>query len=147
MRTVKKIIVHCSASGFGDAALIDRWHRERGWDGIGYHYVILNGCRDGIKAYRAIDDGVIEPGRPEEKQGAHCKGENGDSIGICLIGDQHFTPEQLFLSLPLIVKSLLGKHGLTVDDVFCHSEFNHRKTCPNINAGVLRDVLKERIKL
>lgn len=70
------IMVHCSATREGkDYTVedIDRWHRERGFDSIGYHYVI----------YR---DGSIYRGRPVEQIGAHCRGHNADSIGICYIG-------------------------------------------------------------
>ena len=52
---------------------IDRWHRQRGFNKIGYHYVI----------YR---DGSIHPGRPVEEIGAHCRGHNANSIGVCYIG-------------------------------------------------------------
>ena len=63
MRTITLIIVHCSANRAGSAfrmADIDRYHRSLGWMGCGYHYVIPT-------------DGAIEPGRPEEMTGAHCK--------------------------------------------------------------------------
>lgn len=76
MRRVDMIIVHCSATPEGkDFTVkdIDRWHRERGFDRIGYHYVV----------YR---DGSIHAGRPEEMVGAHCHGKNAHSIGICYIG-------------------------------------------------------------
>lgn len=76
MRQINYIIIHCSATKAGQdfrAKDIDRWHRERGWDGIGYHKVIDL-------------DGTIEPGRSEAKPGAHCKGHNSDSIGICYVG-------------------------------------------------------------
>ena len=76
MRTINKIIVHCSATQEGrdlDAAEINKWHLKRGWNGIGYHYVVLL-------------DGTIEYGRSIYKQGAHVKGENEGSIGICYIG-------------------------------------------------------------
>ncbi|HHD11115.1 MAG TPA: hypothetical protein ENK42_01615 [Deltaproteobacteria bacterium] len=83
MRRIDKIIIHCSASDFGSAALIDRWHRERCWRMIGYYYVILNGYRKKGR-YNKDDDGLIEPGRPIEEIGAHCRGQNRTSIGICL---------------------------------------------------------------
>ena len=76
MRTITLIIVHCSANKAGSAfrmADIDRYHRSLGWIGCGYHYVIPT-------------DGTIEPGRPEEMVGAHCKNHNRHSIGICYIG-------------------------------------------------------------
>lgn len=76
MRAIKELVVHCSATPAGKpfrAADIDKWHRERGWESIGYHFVIPL-------------DGSIEPGRPLEEIGAHVSGHNTASIGICLIG-------------------------------------------------------------
>ena len=76
MREIDKIIVHCSATQEGkdiSAATIDAWHKKRGWSGIGYHYVVgLNGN--------------IEYGRSVYSTGAHVKGHNTGSIGICYIG-------------------------------------------------------------
>ncbi len=74
--TPEKIIIHCSATPEGrdfSAADIDRWHRDRGFNKIGYHYVIRL-------------DGRIERGRREDEVGAHCLGENARSLGICYIG-------------------------------------------------------------
>lgn len=76
MRTIKYIIVHCSATAEGKdfrAKDIDKWHRQRGFNSIGYHYVIDL-------------DGKIEVGRLEIKVGAHCAGYNSVSIGVCYIG-------------------------------------------------------------
>lgn len=76
MRKIDSIIVHCSATKAGldfSAAVIDRWHRERGFNSIGYHYIV---CLDG----------KIEKGRDVLLMGAHCKGWNERSIGICYIG-------------------------------------------------------------
>lgn len=76
MRNIKYIIVHCSATAEGrdfHAKDIDRWHRQRGFNCIGYHYVIDL-------------DGKIEEGRPESQVGAHCVGFNSVSIGVCYIG-------------------------------------------------------------
>lgn len=75
-RTINKIIVHCSATPEGkDFTVkdIDRWHRQRGFSGIGYHAVV----------YR---NGSVEWGRPIPKVGAHCTGHNANSIGVCYIG-------------------------------------------------------------
>lgn len=73
---VEYLIVHCSATPEGldlNANDINRMHRNRGFSMIGYHKVIkLNG--------------VVEEGRPMDKQGAHVKGYNHKSIGICYIG-------------------------------------------------------------
>lgn len=76
MRTITLIIVHCSANRAGSAlrmADIDSYHRSLGWIGCGYHYVIPT-------------DGTIEPGKPDEMVGAHCKNHNRHSIGVCYIG-------------------------------------------------------------
>lgn len=77
-RIIDTIIIHCSATkeGFGfHASDIDRWHRERGFRCIGYHYVV---CLDGS----------IEKGREESEIGAHCTQQrmNHRSIGVCYIG-------------------------------------------------------------
>ena len=76
MREISKIIIHCSATppdmDIGRSE-IDRWHKQRGWSGIGYHFVIRR-------------DGGIETGRPVSRMGAHTKGHNRDSIGVCWIG-------------------------------------------------------------
>lgn len=76
MRKIKKIIIHCSATPEGrDNTIedIERWHRQRGFNQIGYHYVIHL-------------DGSINEGRPMHLAGAHCLGYNQSSIGICYIG-------------------------------------------------------------
>lgn len=76
MRTITEIIIHCSATPEGrdfTVAHIDRWHRQRGWSGIGYHYVVR-------------PDGTVQEGRPLALAGAHCQGHNAHSIGICYIG-------------------------------------------------------------
>ena len=76
MREITEIIVHCTATragrefGLGD---VDRWHRARGWKGIGYHYLV------GLK-------GELWSGRPEAEAGAHCTGHNARSIGVCYVG-------------------------------------------------------------
>ena len=76
MRTIDKIIIHCSDTPDGRAVTVDeirRWHKERGFSDIGYHYVIML-------------DGSVRNGRPLEQAGAHCKGQNAHSIGICYVG-------------------------------------------------------------
>ena len=76
MRPITKIIVHCSATPEGKdftVADITRWHKQRKFVTIGYHYVI----------YR---NGEVHNGRPEAQIGAHCTGHNVNSIGVCYIG-------------------------------------------------------------
>lgn len=76
MRHFDTIIVHCTATRVGrdvTAAEVDTWHKERGFDCIGYHYLIRL-------------DGTIEKGRSLNRIGAHCKGHNRHSVGICYVG-------------------------------------------------------------
>lgn len=138
---IKKIIVHCSASTFGDVATIDRWHKERGWSGIGYHYVITNGVAKKHDQYDPGLDGLIQTGREWQKIGAHCKGQNRDSIGICLIGRHHFTAEQLLVALPNLL-IMLGDLGICADNIFGHREFDKTKTCPNIDPVLIRNMVR-----
>jgi len=142
MKEIKKIIIHCSDSDFGSASVIDGWHKKRGWDGIGYHYVITNGIQESCRKYKGSDDGVIQEGRNIEKQGAHVRGHNSDSVGICLIGRHHFTGKQMFDALPTLLNVLLSSYKLTPDNIFGHNEFNPEKTCPNFNVNDLRNLLK-----
>ncbi|WP_288318448.1 N-acetylmuramoyl-L-alanine amidase [Xylanibacter caecicola] len=76
MRTVSEIIIHCSATPEGKDYTVEQisaWHRQRGFCMVGYHYIL----------YR---DGTCHAGRPLDVVGAHCKGHNAHSIGICYIG-------------------------------------------------------------
>lgn len=78
MREIKKVILHCAATREGkdiDAKTIKRWHTAppRSWSDIGYHFVIKL-------------DGTIERGRPIYRAGAHTKGHNADSVGVCYVG-------------------------------------------------------------
>lgn len=75
-RKIKEIIVHCSATREGRDYTVEdirKWHKQRGFNDIGYHYVI----------YR---DGSIHEGRDINLVGAHCTNHNAYSIGICYIG-------------------------------------------------------------
>ena len=135
MRVINKIIVHCSDSEFGDSKIIDKWHKERGFNSIGYHYVILNGATSS-NSYDGKMDGKIEFGRQLSEAGAHCSGQNSDSIGICLIGKNKFTQHQFF-SLQILVEYL----RLTIKQdlsTYGHNYYNALKTCPNFR---LEDVL------
>ena len=76
MRKITEIILHCSATAEGlDFSVRDirAWHKAQGWADVGYHYVVRL-------------DGTVQEGRPLEQAGAHCKGHNDRSIGICYIG-------------------------------------------------------------
>lgn len=125
MRKIDYIIIHCSATKEGQdfkAKDIDQWHKQRGYNKIGYHYVIDL-------------DGTVETGRPENEVGAHCKGYNSNSIGICYIGglDRNLsvkdtrTQAQKDAMWELVIK-LLSKYPNA--NVYGHNEFNKGKACP-----------------
>ena len=121
MRHVDKIIVHCSATpNERDVTVADirRWHvEENGWDDIGYHYFI-----DKV--------GMVFKGRSLDVIGAHCKGYNKDSIGICLSGLHDFSPMQ-FVSLKVLLFNLMRDFAIPASEIYPHNEFNLNKTCPN----------------
>ena len=117
---INKVILHCSDSpqGRGDTAeTIHRWHKERGFDGIGYHHVIL-------------EDGIIEQGRPEYWSGAHCKGNNTGSVGICLVGIDSFTSAQ-YNSLDKLVAEYEECYPNV--SVYGHYQLDSSKSCPNFD--------------
>ena len=86
MRKITRIIIHHSESPGGNAVFLRHIHvHDNGWSDIGYHYVIGNGLPHGD--WKAAGDGEIQIGRPMSIAGAHARGANFDSIGICLIGN------------------------------------------------------------
>lgn len=125
MRTIRKIILHCSAvrpDQTSSAKQIDLWHRKRGFKSIGYHYVVRR-------------DGSIEHGRPEAEVGAHCQGHNADSIGICYEGglDENGKPADTRTpaqreSMELLIQELLARYPQA--KVYTHHHFNKNKACP-----------------
>lgn len=115
---VEYLAVHVSDSPPGrgdDAATINRWHVERGFDLIGYHSVIL-------------EDGTEQLGRPEYCQGAHCPAINARSLSVCLIGEGgKFTQDQLH-QLRFRLAQWSSKYpGAKVVN---HRDFDSGKDCP-----------------
>lgn len=127
------IVIHCSDSAFGSSIEIDKWHREKGWDNVGYHFVICNGQVEN-DTYLSVMDGMIERGRDTDKSGAHAKGYN-NYIGICLIGVNKFTDKQMH-ALVALLKELVDKYDIKSDNILGHYEVSS-KTCPNFNVRQL----------
>lgn len=120
MKEIKYLVIHCADTPDDKdffAKDIHQWHLERGWSGIGYHYVIDR-------------DGTVENGRPEYWQGAHVKGFNGCSLGVCLIGRKNFFDAQ-FSSLSKLIDNLSDRYSNA--KIVGHSELNPHKTCPNFD--------------
>ena len=138
MRKIDTIIIHCAATtprmDIG-AKEINLWHRQRGFFNlasglsIGYHYVIRR-------------DGTVETGRPVSEAGAHAKGHNAHSIGICLVGgidtngkpEANYTPEQ-WGALFDLVKRLAKAYSVTPDHIIGHNEVA-AKDCPCFNVRI-----------
>lgn len=123
------VVVHCSATPDNSkakytAADIDAWHRARNFtNGIGYHRVIRR-------------DGMIEVGRPLNMVGAHTKGYNSKSLGICYIGTKEPTLEQIRSILALYREFKIhwsNWHG--------HYELDNGKTCPGFSMPAFRMLL------
>lgn len=124
MRTIKGIVIHCTATVRDreySISTIEEWHKHEGFAGIGYHYVIHL-------------DGAISKGRDLSKPGAHCKGQNLQTIGICYVGgldyDHTFkdtrTPEQKKAMKRLV----LGlAYRFKVEWIAGHNQFSN-KACP-----------------
>ena len=128
-RKIKEIIVHCSATPEGKDYSVDtirKWHLQRGFSDIGYHYII----------YR---DGSVHTGRDESVIGAHCKGHNSNSIGVCYIGgcasdgktpkDTRTTEQKQ--SLVKLLKELKAKYPQA--SIHGHRDFAN-KACPSFDA-------------
>ena len=123
-RNIKLLVVHCSDTNNGEdlsAFDIHKMHLNFGWDGIGYHKVI---CRSG----------KVENGRPEYWIGAHVKGKNDISLGVCLIGRDYFTKLQ-FSALEEVLKE--WKSLYPDAKILGHSDTgNTSKTCPNFDVDI-----------
>lgn len=117
-RRVDRVFVHCSAASRTNinAAEIDRWHKQRGWSGIGYHFFIKS-------------DGTVEVGRGLERTPAAQGGNNRGTIAICLNGlyTSDFTQAQ-FKSLRSLCKQINTEYAGRVT-FHGHCEVSN-KTCP-----------------
>lgn len=128
-RTIKEIIVHCTATPEGRVETVQsirNMHKAKGWSDIGYHYLIgLNGER--------------WEGRNVNLIGAHCEGHNSNSIGVCYVGgvDKKMqakdtrTEKQKYALVALLndLRKLYPKAK-----IYGHHDFNKGKSCPCFDA-------------
>lgn len=126
--TPQKIIIHCSATKNGspyDIKQIDKDHIARGWKSCGYHLVIQ-------------PTGEAQRGRFLNEMGAHCEGENHNSIGICMIGTDKFTKKQ-WDSLRSQIDSIRITLNIPASKIYGHyqmpSAIKQGKTCPCFEIG------------
>ena len=114
-----EIILHHAEASHASVEDINQWHLERGWTGIGYHFYIRK-------------DGRIYRGRPEWAVGAHAKGHNDKSIGICVEGS-YMTETMLkaqFDALVGLVREEMAKYPGA--KVLRHKDVNSTD-CPGVN--------------
>lgn len=129
MRTITEIIVHSTATPSGmkaTASDIDRWHRLRGFDGIGYHFIVLH-------------DGTIQAGRAVATIGAHCKGHNEQTIGIAYVGGLNYSKQSADTrtqaqktSLTALIKALISQYP-TIKKISGHRDYCNT-ACPSFDA-------------
>jgi len=131
-----KVILHCAATPdfkehdkrFDIVGVdeIREWHLDRGFQDVGYHYVIRR-------------SGVVEVGRKITIIGAHCYGQNRDSIGVCWVGTFYPTRTQIqeLINLYRLFKANYDIHHY---DWYGHYEFNTKKRCPGFSIELLRKI-------
>ena len=97
--------------------IVDEYHKSLGWEGFGYHFFI-------DKA------GKVKAGRAENYHGAHTKGYNEKSLGICLAGnfDATMPTKEQEISLAVLMQKLVKKYNIPAEKVVPHREFA-TKTC------------------
>jgi len=135
---VKYLVIHHSATGSGCARVFRALHRRiNGWADIGYHYIIGNGTLSG--------DGEIEPGRPVWAAGAHSRGHNNESIGICLVGNlnETFPSAKQMEALTELLIDLMADHALSSSAILLHKDVPGCRTeCPGKNL-TLKEILDQ----
>ena len=122
------IVIHCTQTPADmdvDVAKVTEWHTQRGFDTIGYHYLIKR-------------DGTLQAGRDEDLVGAHAVAVNGTSIGVALVGggtinmgwENNFTPIQ-FETLKSILLQLKDKYD--IQKIIGHYQVDDGKKCPSFD--------------
>jgi len=107
MRRVTHVVVHTAAAAREgrpfdcSAADIDSWHKNKGWNGIGYHWVVRF-------------DGSVEQGRPESQIGAGVFLFNRTTVHVCLSGhgDLAAPTWKQWTSAVKLAARILERHGL-----------------------------------
>lgn len=135
-RNWKWIVIHHSASDSGGAAVFDAWHRQRGFDELGYHFVIDNG--------EGMPDGNVEVGSRwlKQKQGAHAKSADGQynehGIGICLVGnfEKDEPTAKQWQMLVKLVAYLSSEYGVGPEHIIGHRDVNGKTLCPGKNVSL-----------
>jgi N-acetyl-anhydromuramyl-L-alanine amidase AmpD len=120
------IVVHHAQSPACTAENIHKWHLDRGWKGIAYHYFIRK-------------DGSIFRGRQETWEGGHLEGrENKNTIGICLEGNydmEKTVPEAQLNALIRLCGDIETRWNIKAYKK--HADYQsakkEKKLCPGVN--------------
>lgn len=113
------IVLHHAAATKCSVEDIHKWHLNKGWAGIGYHYYVRK-------------DGSIYRGRPENAIGAHCPGVNAKSIGICAEGnfEADTMPEAQKQAIIELCRNIISRYN--IKDIKGHREIK-ATACPGKN--------------
>jgi len=145
--TIDAIVIHhADAPRATTVADIRKWHMAQGWRDIGYHYLIRHPLDGSASLHIGRRHDLNDKWEPWE-YGAHTKGHNSRTMGLCLIG-QHSryapTPESLDVLHGWLV-ALCLRFGLTADDVRGHREMSGTATeCPGKSTDM--DAIRERLR-
>jgi len=146
LKYVDFIVIHHTERNNDFPIFVKARHRYlRGWDDIGYHYLIGN-RRPFTK------DGKLYSGRPEEYQGAHAIGYNNCSLGVCLIGnlDKTKPSHKQLATLFSFLDEKIKEYDLDVNHIVGHNELpNAKKSCPGrkLDMDYVRAVVSGQEKL
>lgn len=130
MRYINDIIVHCSGTkaidGYGVEQIREYHKNEKHWADIGYHYVVTT-------------DGQWQKGRPVSRVGAHCKGRNAHSIGVCYVGgideNGEFADTRTPAQKATLLKEIYNLVQMYRCSVHGHHDYNLSKPCPCFDAN------------
>ena len=134
LKEIKFLVIHHSQRDIDSPKDIKKRHIKRGWETIGYHYLIKK-------------DGKISKGRSKKYVGAHVLGHNKSSLGICLIGnlDESLPTMKQLKTLFKLLRKLSKKYKVPVENILGHREFsNVTKTCPGnlVRMDLIRNAIK-----
>ncbi len=144
-RPWRYIVIHHSATEEGGALVFHYMHTHKGWDELGYHFVIGNGSESG--------DGAVEVGSrwAKQKWGAHTKSPDGRynqyGIGICLVGnfEEKSPTDAQWKSAVRLVAFLMDRYDIPPDNVLGHRDC-WPTLCPGTNMNV-KQLRKEAAEL
>jgi hypothetical protein len=127
------IMIHHTASPSGNVATIDRIHKQKGWDGIGYDFVINNGIGNKNNGEVEVTFRWIQ-----QTHGAHCRVDSNDdnywnehTIGICMVGnfENSYPTAAQYKSLANLVIFLQNRYNIPKNKLYLHKNIGTTK-CP-----------------